>query len=58
MHEIATAVDNIPAGENVIVSTEWNSLTGTRLPAPVQGVCIRTQRMADGSVVSKKVFFK
>lgn len=58
VHEIATAVNNIAAGENVIVSTEWYSLTGTRLPAPVQGVCIRTQRMADGSVVSKKVLFK
>jgi hypothetical protein len=58
VHEIATAVNNIAAGENVIVSTEWYSLAGTRLPAPVQGVCICTQRMADGSVVSKKVLFK
>lgn len=58
VHELETSVDNIRTDGNVIVSTEWFSLSGVKLAAPQQGVNIRRQKLADGSVVTRKVLIK
>lgn len=55
-HDEVTAVDNIQVAENVIVSTEYYSLSGVKLAEPQKGVNVRRQTMSDGRVVITKVW--
>lgn len=42
----------------VVVSTQWLSLSGTRIAKPNNGINIRVQKLSDGRTVTSKVFVK
>ena len=52
----ALAIDIVES--TVVVSTQWFSLSGTRIAKPCAGINIRVQKLSDGRTITSKVLVK
>ena len=52
----ALAIDIVEL--TVVVSTQWFSLSGTRIAKPCAGINIRVQKLSDGRTITSKVLVK